>query len=56
MKRPSISDCPGFALLVQPQAKPANAVIYALVVALLELEQNRDRGMVRRPMSRKRPE
>lgn len=33
-----------------------NAVVLALVVAILELEQRRDRGMVVTPMSRRRPE
>jgi hypothetical protein len=31
----------------------ANAVVYALVVALLDLEQRRTGGKVRRPMTRK---
>jgi hypothetical protein len=37
---------------MQPEPAPANAVVYALVVALLDLEQRRDRGKVRRPMAR----
>jgi hypothetical protein len=36
----------------QPEPAPANSVVYALVVALLDLEQRRDRGKVRRPMAR----
>jgi hypothetical protein len=38
------------------EASPSNAVVLALVVAILELEQRRDRGMVVTPMSRRRPE
>lgn len=34
----------------------ANTVVLALVMAILELEQRRDRGMVATPMSRRRPE
>lgn len=37
---------------MQPEPAAANAVVYALVVALLDLEQRRDRGKVRRPMAR----
>jgi len=37
---------------MQPEPASANAVVYALVVALLDLEQRRDRGKVRRPMAR----
>lgn len=33
--------------------RSANAVVLALVVALLDLEQRRDRGKVRRPMTRR---
>ena len=38
-----------------PATRP-NAVVLALVLAILELEQRRDRGMVVTPMSRRRPE
>jgi hypothetical protein len=36
-------------------ARPANVVVLALVAALLDLEQRRDRGKVRPPMDRDRP-
>ena len=35
------------------EARSSNAVVLALVVALLDLEQRRDRGKVRPPMTRK---
>jgi len=43
-------------LPTSPQRGAPNSVIHALVVALLEVEQQRDRGMVRRPMNSKGPE
>ncbi len=36
---------------LEVRAPGANSVVYALVVAILELEQRRDRGKVRRPMT-----
>jgi hypothetical protein len=52
MSRPREMDLPPGAFARHVVSRPANAVIYALVVALLDLEQRRDRGKVRRPMAR----
>ena len=46
------------AYLIDPRAPlptAANAVVLALVVALLDLEQRGARGKVRPPMTRRRP-
>jgi len=40
----------------QRVSRAANAVVLALVVALLDLEQRRTGGKVRRPMCRRAPE
>jgi hypothetical protein len=50
-----MSDLPAVQYSVgRPVPRAANAVVLALVVALLDLEQRGDRGKVRRPMIRKR--
>lgn len=43
------------ALAAHAVARPANVVVLALVAALLDLEQRRDRGKVRPPMDRDLP-
>jgi hypothetical protein len=52
MSRPREMDLPRATFPSHVVSRPANAVVYALVVALLDLEQRRDRGKVRRPMAR----
>jgi len=49
MNNRQFAELPG---AVEP--RPTNAVVYALVVALLDLEQRRERGKVRPPMIRRR--
>jgi hypothetical protein len=52
MSRPPETGLPRSACQRDERWPTANAVVYALVVALLDLEQRRDRRNVRRPMDR----
>jgi hypothetical protein len=52
MSEPTVSVSPSDAR-TPPDEHPKNTVMLALLAALLELEQRRDRGKVRRRMDRR---